>query len=162
MEIGSEMELNPSEYNKVISDNIFSYLDGFNTVYLDSGRSGIRLLHKMIPFGCVFLPKYICKSVVESFANRPVYYYKIDRNFKVLISDLCKAIQKMKPSILYTMNYWGNMMDKKTVDHIKLICRKTGTLIVEDTTHSIFSTPLSIGDYGVSSIRKWAPVPRGG
>lgn len=162
MEIGSEIQLNLSDYNEIVSDNIFNYLSDYNTIYLDSGRSALKVLDKSLEEGSVLLPSYICKSVIDSFADREINFYSINTNFTINEDYLITTIREFKPKILLIVNYWGKIYNSRFISKLKKNCEENEVIIVEDITHSIFTIPNSIGDYCVCSLRKWFPVARGG
>lgn len=162
MEIGSEMQLNLADYSEVKEDNIFSYLSGFNTIYLDSGRSAIKALNQLLPSGKILLPSYICKSVIDGFEKREMEFYDMDYKFDIDLAQINKKIHDNPPAVLFIMNYWGNVYNHDTITAIKEQCKKEGIVIIEDTTHSIFTAPITVGDYCVCSLRKWFPIGVGG
>ncbi len=162
MEIGSEMQLNLSEYDGVCEDNIFEYLNEFETLYLDSGRSAIYVLSRSLPKGKVIVPSYICKSVIDSFVDREMAFYDLNMDFSINKESIYECLEAEKPRILFMMNYWGRGVYSSVQEDLKQYCGKNDIIIIEDTTHSIFSNNNAIGDYCVCSIRKWAPFPVGG
>ena len=162
MEIGSEIQLNLSDYTSPVEDNVFSYLSKYNTIYVDSGRSALKLLSNSLPDGSVLLPSYICLSVIESFCNRKVDYYSITKDFSFCANELIKLINQLKPKIILIMNYWGKILNQIITRKLQDCCKANKTIIIEDATHSIFTFPLTIGDYCVCSLRKWYPAARGG
>ena len=74
MELGSDFELDVSELN-YCNDHIFSYLEPYHTLYMDSGRSAAKLLNTMIPEGvilyllifAILLSLYIAKDLQLDF-----------------------------------------------------------------------------------------------
>ena len=65
MEVGGDFELDVTQL-KDVDDHLFNYLESYDTVYTDSGRSALRLLKRTLPKGKVLLPAYICESVIKS------------------------------------------------------------------------------------------------
>ena len=63
MELGSDFELSLSELERR-EDSVFQYLQEYNTIYMDSGRSAAAVLNSVIPAGTVLLPDYICESAI--------------------------------------------------------------------------------------------------
>lgn len=162
MELGSEYNLSLSELN-IEQDNIFNYLSEFdNCFFFDSGRSAIKHISKHLNIETiVFMPEFICESVINCFEQSRIIYYKIKDDFTVDIDDLADKV-KNRPGIIFLMHYFGVLQPKMVLDEIKSIADSSGAVIVEDTTHSIFTRLHTIGDYMVCSIRKWMPIPGGG
>ena len=73
MELGSEYHLNLDELSEC-GDNVFSYLNEYNCVYTDSGRSAIRLLSKNMK-GRILMPEYICESVINCFDLEKIVFF---------------------------------------------------------------------------------------
>lgn len=162
MEIGSEMQLNLKDINEIATDNIFEYLSDYNCIFLDSGRSALRLIDKLLPKGGILIPDYICESVNQCFSDREIHYYRVNRDFTVDIASFMSQSMQFNPRIVFVMNYWGITMDQKEQGYIREYCDQKDMIIVEDTSHSVFSKAVTVGDYCVCSIRKWFPVARGG
>lgn len=159
IEIGSDFH--SMEIEKKVNVNIFEYLDEFNTAYYDSGRSALKSLLTYIPSNRVLLPEYICESVRECFDASDVRYYKIDKNLNICWEDLLDK-SKDNINILYLHFFNGYIDSSYNFEELKKIQKKYKFMIVEDTTHSIFTNKNVLGDYCVCSLRKWFPVPDGG
>lgn len=157
MEIGSNFELEASNLRRA-DDNIFAYLADYNTIYTDSGRSAIRLLGGYMD-GVVLLPSYICESVVSPCTGK-IEYYKIAPDFSIDLEDLKNKLTD-RVTVVYIMHYFGALQPKETLTEIKRLQAELHFVIVEDTTHSIFTSVHTIGDYCICSLRKWFAVPDG-
>lgn len=160
MEIGSdfEIDLNAISFKE---NNIFKYLENYKTLFFDSGRNALKFLLDKIPFKSAVLPNYICESVTDCFSGKEIFFYKINESFCAEIKDLEK-IDFENLDIFYLMNYFGSLQSGEIREYLKKKKEKYNFLIIEDTTHSIFSSPDTIGDFCVCSLRKWFPVPDGG
>jgi len=158
MELGSEFSLGKTETS--VKDNIFYYLNQFQAVYTDSGRSATRLLASLLPPGPVLMPAYICDSVLSCFPDRPVRFYKLTEDLRIDCSSLLRELDGT--AILYLHFFNGVLPESRLLQILKAEKEQRDFTILEDTTHSIFSSPLTVGDYGVCSLRKWFPVPDGG
>lgn len=162
MELGSEYNLSLSKLT-VTDNNIFSYLSGYKKVfYFDSGRSAIKHISEQLAADVkVLLPEFICESVSNCFAKEQIVYYRLDDN---LVIDTDDVLGKMdnEQCIIFLMHYFGSLQPVNVLDRISSIASKTGSVIIEDTTHCIFTKSDTIGDYMVCSIRKWLPTPGGG
>lgn len=159
LEIGSDFHLMKIE--KEVNENIFEYLDEYNAMYYDSGRSALRALLKYIPSNRILLPEYICESVRDCFDTSEVCYYKINKDMKICWDDLLKK-SKNNINILYLHFFNGYIDTSYDFKELKRIQKKHKFIVIEDTTHSIFTNRNLIGDYCVCSLRKWFPIPDGG
>ncbi len=162
MELGSEYDITLSELT-IKKNNIFGYLSqAFSTVFFDSGRSALKHIASHLKKGCeVLLPEYICESVSNCFDSEGVIYYKIEENFSVNLDDLKSKISE-RTQVIFLMHYFGSVQPEWILNEIRRIADSEDILIVEDTTHSIFSSVHTIGDYQICSIRKWMPIAKGG
>ncbi len=160
MEIGSEFELSFADLEQV-GDNIFEYLKEYNTIYMNSGRSATRLLGSMLHGKKILLPSYICDSVIDVFKNKfEICFYDVDKNLNIDVSDLIKKLS-CDVDIVYLMHYFGKVQESRALSVIKENKEKWHYTIIEDTTHSIFSNAITIGDYCICSLRKWFPISDG-
>lgn len=162
MELGSEYNLSLEDLN-IVSDNIFEYLSEFdNCYYFDSGRSALKhLTHSLSSFSKILLPEFICESVTNCFDKSKIEYYRLNDDFSVDIENLQEQIQD-EPTVIFLMHYFGSLQPIDILDRIRVIADQSGSIIIEDTTHSVFTQKRTIGDYLVCSIRKWIPISGGG
>jgi|GEM_PF-1343817 len=159
MELGSEYPL--GKLNKPCRESIFEYLKDFNSIYVDSGRSAMRLLDMYLPQGPILLPAYICKTVLGCFLNRQVLFYSMTDQLEIDWHDLFRKMNS-QVKIVYLYYFNGILPESVDLDKFKTIKEKNRIIAVEDTTHSIFSAKLTVGDYGLCSLRKWFPISDGG
>ena len=162
-EIGGDFHIdNEIENKEGVSCNIFDCLNDFSVVYFDSGRSALKLLLKHIRHQRILLPGYICESVRNCFpAECEVQYYSITEDIKIDWSDLLSKIQN-GVDIVYLHFFNGYIGDEYDFDAILKMKEKYNFTIIEDTTHSIFSSVHTVGDYCICSLRKWFPIADGG
>lgn len=162
MELGSEFNLSLSELT-VKKNNIFTLLSKYNNVLcFDSGRSAIRHLSSYIkPGEKILLPEFICESIIGCFRSEDIGFYRLHNDFTIDIEDLRRKICTNTRAI-FLMHYFGKVQQAEAVNDLKNIAAEHGCLIIEDTTHSIFSNSGTVGDYQICSIRKWLPIPKGG
>lgn len=159
MELGSEFSLGGS--GRFCEDNIFRFLREFDTIYVDSGRSALKLLCGLLPPGKILLPSYICESVYTCFPADRVCFYELTQDLQI---DCNRLFEQLNGDISTVyLHYFNGVLPSETTLLKLRKARETQTFqIIEDTTHSIFSSPLTIGDYGFCSLRKWFPIPDGG
>lgn len=162
-EIGSEFHINNKliDNDRIVLNNVFSYLQEFNTIFFDSGRSALRALLENIKSEMILLPNYICESVRECFAESTVIYYHVDNNFQIDWNDLWEKCRD-DIDILYLHYFNGYIGDEYNFKRLLKLKQDQKFNIVEDTTHSFLTANQTIGDYCICSLRKWFPIPDGG
>ena len=147
MELGSEYNLSLQELN-VREDNIFGYLSGYEKVlWFDSGRSALKhiALH-LRQEDEILLPEFICESVSDCFPPEKTAYYRLQPDFTVNVDDLKTKISD-KTRLLFVMHYFGAVQPQTLLEEIRTLARQHNCVIVEDTTHSLFSRKSTVGDY---------------
>ncbi|MCD8035981.1 MAG: aminotransferase class I/II-fold pyridoxal phosphate-dependent enzyme [Clostridiales bacterium] len=159
--MGYDLDLNVRTLS-IKEDNIFDYMSGYNCIYLDSGRSCIKVICQLFKNKEVLVPSYSCISVISGFTNgvKPVFYAVHD-DFTIDLEDLESKITSNTGAI-YITNYFGHLLTDEAAAEILRLKEKYGLLVIEDNTQSLFSGDLKVGDYALCSIRKWFPVPDGG
>jgi dTDP-4-amino-4,6-dideoxygalactose transaminase len=177
MEIGSEFNIDFDALHGN-SNTIYDYLNQYDCVFTSSGRSAIRLLlenaatdiaKKKNRIGItansnelkVLLPEYICNSVIDCFEhNYSITFYALNPDLSINMDDLMSKIDN-QVIYIYIIDYFGSIQNQ-SYDEVKEKSNKFGCVIIEDTTHSIFSREKIIGDYCICSLRKLLPIPDGG
>lgn len=159
MELGSEFSLEVSQ--KQCKDNVFHFLRRFETIYMDSGRSALKLLRQILPSGKILLPSYICESVYSCFPTDCVCFYLLTQDLQVDWNNLFQQLND-SVSVVYLHYFNGILPSGAVLQKLRDARAKYKFQIIEDTTHSIFSSPLTIGDFAICSLRKWFPIPDGG
>lgn len=166
MEIGSNFEF---DYN-LLNNDLNKLVDNieFNTKnikYFDTGRNVIKyiLKYKFNENKNCLLPDYLCESVIHPFQelNYGYKYYKVDSNFNIMLKDLESKL--VGNDIILFINYFGFIQSDAILNKLKNLKEKYNLTIIEDATHSIFSKKDIdfSGDYIISSLRKWLPIPDG-
>ena len=105
MELGSEYNLDLSALSTT-SDNFFSHLSDIkHSFYYDSGRSALRMLVSLLNNNYkVFLPEYICESVINCFDRPKVQFYKINNDFSIDTDDLNSKLETFVKTAPYKPN----------------------------------------------------------
>ncbi len=162
MELGSEYHLSLSSLCKADYD-LFQYLSEFETVrFYDSGRSAIKVVSAALDRSeRVLLPEFICESVINCFDGDSIDFYHLNSDFSVDIESLKNKMTK-STRLIFLMHYFGAVQPKNVLSEIRSLAEKNSCIVLEDTTHSIFSAKRTIGDYVVASVRKWMPIAGGG
>lgn len=159
MELGGFCELTMSGLRNK-NDNIFEYLSEYNTIYTSNGRSAIKLIANHLRSGKILLPEYICESISNSFCDNETAYYEVNEQLEIDIESLERMISK-EISAVFLINYFGFIQNKKVLSYLREKRKEYGFVIIEDTTHSIFTEKNVIGDYCICSLRKWFPCEGG-
>ncbi|MCM1261964.1 MAG: hypothetical protein NC313_04515 [Butyrivibrio sp.] len=111
----------------------------------------------------ILMPSYICESVQNIFPKEKIVFYDLQESFEVEEQLLVSQIESgdFDESIFYLMNYFGGLTSQRILKNLRTLCWEHRITVVEDTTHSIFTKPSTIGDYCIASLRKWMAVPEG-
>ena len=161
-EIGGDFSSYERRENKEKIRNVFQYLNGFSTKYFDSGRSALKAFLANKQYRKVLLPGYICESVRDCFSKEcDIEYYRVDCNIKIDWQDLLKKCES-GVDLVYLHFFNGYIDSEYDFDALLKLKQKFGFVILEDTTHSFFTSPCLVGDYCVCSLRKWFPIADGG
>lgn len=132
-------------------------------------RSGIYHLFRTLglkPNETVLAPDYYSGNEVAAIqaAGGSLVHYPIKRNFEPDLVELERIANEVRPRVIYVIHYLGW---PQPVQEIKAICKRYGSLLVEDCALAMLSesggTPLgAAGDYSVFCLYKTLPVPNGG
>ena len=156
--LDSPVLLNKKENNLNIYNKNFNY-------YLNSGRSAIYLslmiIKSKIKNFKAFLPYYSCPSILQPFKelNIEIIFYGMGSDLSTPF-NLPKNIDN---SVFFFIHYFGF----KNLNIIKFLNRhkknSNNFYIIEDLVQTCLSTHYrnSIGDFKISSFRKFLPVPDG-
>ena len=95
MELGSNFELNLKKKIKEQNNNINKYLNNEFSIYMDSGRSALRVVTSRIKHGKILLPAYICKSVVDCFQEQyEICFYQLNQSLGIEKESIEKKEKK--------------------------------------------------------------------
>ena len=162
MEIGSYFLL--EERTGQSSNTLDYYLNQFaqKKTYFDSGRSAIRYLCNVTRKKTVLLPNYLCDSIIQPFleGNFKIIFYEVNNNLEPVID---RIYFDDSIGVFFHLGYFGRRSTER-LQEIIILMRKMGIIVIEDITHSVFSTAKSKleSDYYICSIRKWLGIPDGG
>ncbi|MBM7702309.1 DegT/DnrJ/EryC1/StrS family aminotransferase [Priestia iocasae] len=162
-EIGSEFWL--EKLQNTSNNKLPNWLSRFGeTALTSSGRGAITLLlRQIIPkYKTVLLPSYICESVLLPFIEEGFncYFYEINQD---LSPNIDSVMSFKNIGVFLHMGYFGFQTNSNLLDVLKHF-KKESTIVVEDITHTLFSTfsRFKDNDFYVGSIRKWFGLPSGG
>lgn len=160
LEIGSEFLIEKSTNHSVDFSQVFpirKYMEFFN-----SGREALALvLTEITPINKkALIPSYICESIIDTFYQYgyEIKFYDVNEKFIPNNNDLQKNI-----GVFFCLDYFGFDTTTNLNQYVEEI-KNDGTIIIEDITHSMFSTKKNRieSDYLIGSIRKWFGVVGGG
>lgn len=144
----------------------FMHNKAYSIDYYNTGRAAIESLFRYLKHNKnvrAFLPTYNCSSVYEAVKRAGVHIelYKVDRNLS-FDSDELKGHLLRNGDIFYLVQYFGRKLSQNELNLLNEL-KKDGVIIVEDITLCLLSShaTVGIGDYIVSSIRKWLALPDG-
>lgn len=161
MEIGSEFW---KFEDKLKNDNKEFWNFGKDTKFTLSGRTSIYyVLKNILKYRNVkkaYLPSYSCDSMTKPFRDLgiEVDYYDVYYNEGLKYNiDIREDID-----IFLAMNYFG--YSQTNMDSYIKKFKNAGKVVIEDITHSIFSSKKysNQSDYLIGSLRKWFPIASGG
>ena len=142
MELGSNFELNLKKKIKEQNNNINKYLNNEFSIYMDSGRSALRVVTSRIKHGKILLPAYICKSVVDCFQEQyEICFYQLNQSLGIEKESIEKQIDE-SVSAVYIMHYFGKMQDANILEYIQEKTRNHNPRTVKVPLNDIAKTIL--------------------
>jgi dTDP-4-amino-4,6-dideoxygalactose transaminase len=160
VELGSEFNLDIHAL-KTVQNSFFKYIENMNYCLFDSGRSALKAITRILGNGYILMPEYICESVLKCFDANRIIFYRLKENLQMDVCDLANKIDGNTAAV-YLMHYFGSLQPENALALLREKKEKYGFIIIEDTTHSIFTKKKTVGDWCVASLRKWFAVPNGG
>ncbi|MFK2823437.1 hypothetical protein ACH5BK_10715 [Arcobacter sp. YIC-80] len=124
-----------------------------NLLKLNSGRNAFKYILKAQKTSKVYIPNYICDSVVEPLEELNIKYefYNIDENFEIIQNIILKQDEK-----LFYVNYFALKSS-----YIKNLVKKYSSNLIIDNTQAFFEKPIDNIDT-IYSPRKFFGVSDGG
>ena len=122
-------------------------------IKLNSGRSCLLYILRSQKPAKVYVPYYICNSILEPIISEGIEYefYNIDLNFEIVIAPMLKSEEKL----LY-VNYFGLKSD-----YVQSLVEKYAQALVIDNTQAFFDKQIK-GIDTFYSPRKFFGVSDGG
>lgn len=154
--IGGEFEISPDLIKSCEGHrkNNMSFL-------FSSGRSALMAILETININAkplIYLPYYICSSVVQACKNQKfsIEFYELDENFLFNIDHLDNI---KKNSSLLTVNYFGIVNDNYLIEDIKN--RRPDIITISDNVQSLWQCNNSKSNFSFTSLRKFISTPDG-
>ncbi|KJR99404.1 MAG: hypothetical protein VR68_09195 [Peptococcaceae bacterium BRH_c4a] len=136
--------------------NVFTRSAVFN-----SGRAALSYGLKCLDISRVWVPAYICQSVLAPFNNLgiEVQFYDVDERLRPVLDILPR-----EKDALLLVHFFGMCQEAR---EIKQYCREKGIYLIEDCAHiipDVYGDTIAgtYGDIAFFSFRKQLPVPDGG
>jgi dTDP-4-amino-4,6-dideoxygalactose transaminase len=131
-----------------------------------SGRTGLRLVARSLE-GPVLLPSYLCASVIQPFGEEglPVAFYRVRADLSVDVDDLVSQARTTGAAAVLVISYFGFPYAQDLTE--ALVDLRSRCRVIEDCVHGSLlefadSVVGGVGDFVVTSFRKYLPVPDGG
>ncbi len=128
-------------------------------LWLSSARAGIYYLVETLRPGTVWMPSYLCVTMIESIAHRNsiIRFYPVDGALS--LSDLAWLKQVRMGDIACVIDYFGY----HSPIEMKRAVRAAGAWVLEDACQALMTDGLGEeADYLLFSPRKFLGVPDGG
>jgi len=128
-------------------------------ILLFNARSGIKLVVDSLKPETIWLPSFICPSILTAIDNNKtsVKFYPINIELKIVVSDFIKSIQP--GDIFLFIDYFGF----STNPDFLILLKQKGVILFQDCSQALFyNWKNSIADFCLYSPRKFLGVPDGG
>ena len=136
------------------------FLSG-NPILLFNARSGIKLVLEALKPGQVWLPSYLCPSIISAVlsADTEFSFYPVDQLLNMEDSwDISRNIRS--GDLVVVIDYFGFPFNQLLIEELK----NQGCLILRDCSQALFYAWYedALCDYFLFSPRKFLAVPDGG
>ena len=132
-------------------------------------RDGLDLLLEERPEATnVVLPAYLPHGIIEPFREVGLEprYYRCDRNLRPNLDDVERLFDEGSLAVMLT-HYFGHPQPTGDVEAMRTLCEEYDAFLIDDNAHSPLSTTENgrllgtLGDIGITSLRKMLPIPNG-
>ncbi|MGD9874723.1 MAG: hypothetical protein AB7T27_10735 [Kiritimatiellia bacterium] len=125
---------------------------------LASARSGIRLVLECRQMKRIWLPSYLCGSIIDAAvaANAEILFYEVDGCLLPESGGWLKNVER--GDLVLFIDYFGFPAPEDLMRDAK----DRGAVILEDACQSLLSPPSEVSDYVLYSPRKYVGVSDGG
>ena len=129
------------------------------SIFLVNARSGIFLLTELLSPRKVWVPSYLCHTILEGVrkAGGCVEFYVVNYDLQIDSYDWIKKVGE--GDLVVLIDYFGWTYQKECIDLIK----EQGACVLEDASQAMFTEGISrFSDFTLLSPRKFLGVPDGG
>lgn len=139
--------------------------------WVDSGRSAVRLALQQVPSRrrrVALLPDYLCESILQPFRQEGwrVHFFRVEETLRIDLSDLRAAVARHAPALVLFIQYFGFPVTAPERAALQALRREHGLVLLEDCVQGslLEGTPAvgDLGDFVVTSVRKYTAAPDGG
>ena len=130
-------------------------LSSKNGLY-SNARSALYALTKVCQLRRIWLPSFICDTVLQPFKKSGLVFNFYPVN-KTLAADFNEVSIEEGDAVLL-ISYFGVPIDASLYEWLK----EKGACIIEDLSQAVYSSPNKRADFSVYSLRKFFAVPDGG
>ena len=134
------------------------FLDDTN-LFLANGRSGIMVLIDRLAPASVWMPSYLCPTMIEAVDQKKtnLRFYEVGYNLHISSTGWIDQIQP--GDLVVLIDYFGLPLSAKVVDMVK----SHGGYVLEDACQALLSEHVGqYSDFVLFSPRKFIGVPDGG
>ncbi|MDH3446366.1 MAG: hypothetical protein OEN50_20780, partial [Deltaproteobacteria bacterium] len=127
-----------------------------SSVGLANARSGIWLLIKQLKPRCVWMPSYLCESMINpvKLAAGDIRFYEVDYNLNITSTRWLSTVRDKDLVVL--VDYFGFPCDAKILENV----RNRGAWVLRDASQSLLSkVEPDSADFVLYSPRKFIGVP---
>lgn len=169
LHIGGEMELDASVLLRSHPEEPPPVFPG--AAMVSNGRVALRITARLVKEQSgrrplVLLPSYLCPSIAQPFyaEKLDVCFYPIDESLTTDPKLLLGLIRDVRPGACLFINYFGFPPNGGVAEALSLA--RELTWVIEDCSQGFWTdgpdSPVGrIGDFVLSSLRKFLPVPDG-
>ena len=146
------------EPNEAIDLHQWKFLDNSN-LFLANGRSGIMILIDRLEPASVWMPSYLCHTMIEAVDKKKtnLRFYEVDYNHHVSSADWINQVQP--GDLVVLIDYFGFPLSSKVTGLVK----GRGGYILEDACQALLSEHVGrYSDFVLFSPRKYVGIPDGG
>lgn len=140
VELGSEFYIELEKIEKK-TDSILSFIEKTDSVFTDSGRSAFRLFFETVRIEQIFLPDYLCESILSCIPREcEIVFYSVTDELSVNWDCVERQLQqKRKNCCLYLLPYFGKDFTEEEKRRIREWKERYDCIVVEDRTHKFFT-----------------------
>jgi dTDP-4-amino-4,6-dideoxygalactose transaminase len=126
-------------------------------LFLVNARSGIRLLAELLSPPQIWMPSFLCNSILQAVKRMNVRFYEVNYNLAVVSVEWFEDIEPGDLVIL--IDYFGFQFDSSVAPPLK----EQGAWILEDASQALLTDKVGLSsDFVLFSPRKFLGVPDGG
>jgi dTDP-4-amino-4,6-dideoxygalactose transaminase len=125
---------------------------------LINGRSGIRVLCELLKPKVVWMPSYLCHSLIEPILNCwPIQFYPVGQGMRISNLDWCRNVSQ--EDLVVFIDYFGFDLHREAIQAVK----ERGARVLQDAAQALLSTfDRPHADFVLFSPRKTIGVADGG